>query len=132
MCVYLFGSSIRPRTGDPRPGIADVKKHLKGFGGNHTYTYVAACGDQKWETDPNAPESLQATCVGSCHARFLLAVEEGAFLVRQLWTLLRSSLINISRGFQLLCHPTCACAVWCALLRGLYTYAAGISMRIEC
>lgn len=71
--------------GDPRHGIADVRAHLKGFGGNHTYTYVAACGDQHWTTDPNAPESLQAQCVGSCHARFLLAVEEGAFLGSNGW-----------------------------------------------
>ena len=33
-------------SGDPRMGIADVKKHLHLV--NHTYTYVSACG--AWPT----------------------------------------------------------------------------------
>eukprot|EP00035_Acanthoeca_spectabilis_P011696 m.206462 g.206462 ORF g.206462 m.206462 type:complete len:166 (-) comp15425_c0_seq16:6263-6760(-) len=47
------------RKGDPRDGIAEVKKLLA----NLTYVYASATGDQKWNVDPNSPSSLQVCLV---------------------------------------------------------------------
>eukprot|EP00035_Acanthoeca_spectabilis_P001829 m.83066 g.83066 ORF g.83066 m.83066 type:complete len:474 (-) comp11171_c0_seq4:93-1514(-) len=69
------------RHGDPRDGIASVLGVLA----NHTYGYFDATGDQHDDTDPNDPATLQGTCTGDCLARFLLAVEEGAFLGADGW-----------------------------------------------
>ena len=66
--------------GDPRLLAAAVRAGLE----NHSYVYLG--GDQHWETDPNDPASLGAQCGAvDCVARFLLAVERGAFLGAQGW-----------------------------------------------
>ena len=44
---------------------------------------MGMAGDQHWTVDPNWPASQQSNCTGDCHARFLLAVEEGVMLGAQ-------------------------------------------------
>ena len=44
---------------------------------------MGMAGDQHWTVDPNWPASQQSNCTGDCHARFLLAVEQGVMLGAQ-------------------------------------------------
>ena len=66
---------------DPRDLITDVKSHLA----NYTYYYWGCAGDQVWKTDPNNSSSLRSTCSDQSLARFLLAVEKGAFIATNGW-----------------------------------------------
>ena len=66
---------------DPRDLIADVKSHLD----NATYYYWGCAGDQSWTSDPNDASSLLSACSNQSLARFLLAVEEGAFIATNGW-----------------------------------------------
>ena len=46
---------------------------------------MGMAGDQHWTVDPNWPASRASNCTGDCHARFLLAVEEGVMLGAEGW-----------------------------------------------
>jgi hypothetical protein len=73
-------------SGDPRQLVDRVQLWLHGDNSSssppHKYVYVASCRDENWRVDPNDPASQAPAshCVGDCHARFLLAVEENVFL----------------------------------------------------
>lgn len=47
---------------------------------------MGMAGDQHWTVDPNWPASQRSNCTGDCHARFLLAVEEGVMLGAEGWS----------------------------------------------
>eukprot|EP01051_Picozoa_sp_SAG22_P015882 SAG22_NODE_2144_length_2941_cov_2.511963_2_plen_425_part_00 len=68
-------SGGRPLVADPRDEVAAVKAALK----LHRFIRVGG-GDQFWTTDPNDPASLGGSCLGDCHARFLLLWEPGVMM----------------------------------------------------
>lgn len=57
---------------DPRDEIDAVQAALK----LHKYLRLGG-GDQFWDTNPNDPANLGGSCLGDCHARFLLLWEPG-------------------------------------------------------
>ena len=76
-----WGSDAYLLRGDPRGLINDTQKYLA----THKYVYMGMAGDQHWTVDPNWPASRASNCTGDCHARFLLAVEEGVMLGAEGW-----------------------------------------------
>ena len=79
---------------DPRSLIAAVEEARK----VHKYIKVGG-SDQHWNTDPNDPEGLaHGSCLGDCHARFLLAWEPGCMMGSNSWDPIYSRPIGEPRG----------------------------------
>ena len=79
---------------DPRSVIAAVEEARK----VHKYIKIGG-SDQHWSTDPNDPEGLaHGSCLGDCHARFLLAWQPGCMMGSNSWDPIYSRPIGEPRG----------------------------------